>query len=711
MLSKLKIINFRQHRSLELGFGEGLTAIRGPNEAGKSTLGEAIAYALFGVKACRSPLADVVTWGEAEASLKVELDLVVDGVTYSVKRGKSGAETVYGGDGMVTGQTEVTNFMARLLKVDASSASKLMFSNQKEIAAALEAGTKATTELIERLAEFDQIDNLIELMQEKLSLGSGAQAQAQLDAATARLDRARSVAEPDLESLVNAVAGFESAVSSCNAELLEAQDAREAAQTELAKAQASASEREAVAARLKRFEARHTAAMNEMTALKVKTAPRMPDADDLIQKLLAQKADAGKAAQVRAAWEAVRHLVGDTGIGRFEGNAESWQSAVRMAQAGLDSVRAGLRGGDVKFAALQAKLSSGNCTFCGQDFSDLPEVKAKNTEIQVELDVISAGLVTTQKYADAFEVALKSLNDIQAGGRATLAAIQKYAEYLDIDDSSYPPFLAWKGEEPTAVTDTASIDNEIKRIRLAVREAADHTAAIQANDLLLESFDTERTEIAERQAALGPLVKTERMEATLKSWSNRVAVARETLATATASHTEAKEALKDAQRNWEWAQKESTEAATAVEVSREALLALDFNNALLKRVRAARPLIADKLWNLVLASVSSYFSEMRGEKSRVTKGPDGFMIDDHPVPSFSGSTIDILGLAIRVALVRTFLPSCPFLLLDEPAAACSDTRTDSMLGFLQGCGYKQILLITHEDVSESVADHIITLGE
>jgi ABC-type transport system involved in cytochrome bd biosynthesis fused ATPase/permease subunit len=81
------------------------------------------------------------------------------------------------------------------------------------------------------------------------------------------------------------------------------------------------------------------------------------------------------------------------------------------------------------------------------------------------------------------------------------------------------------------------------------------------------------------------------------------------------------------------------------------------------------------------------------------------------VEAYSGSTIDSLGLAIRVALVRTFLPTAPFLILDEPAAACSEARTDNMLGFVVGCGFPQVLLVTHEDVSESVADHIITLGD
>jgi ABC-type taurine transport system ATPase subunit len=128
-------------------------------------------------------------------------------------------------------------------------------------------------------------------------------------------------------------------------------------------------------------------------------------------------------------------------------------------------------------------------------------------------------------------------------------------------------------------------------------------------------------------------------------------------------------------------------------------------------VRQCRPLIADQLWNLVLNAVSTYFSDMRGVPSKVRKTTDAFTVDGHPVTgeTISGSTLDILGLAIRVALVRTFMPMSPFLILDEPAAACDDGRTNNMLGFLATAGFKQVLLVTHEDISQAVADNMITL--
>ena len=62
-----------------------------------------------------------------------------------------------------------------------------------------------------------------------------------------------------------------------------------------------------------------------------------------------------------------------------------------------------------------------------------------------------------------------------------------------------------------------------------------------------------------------------------------------------------------------------------------------------------------------------------------------------------------------VALARALAVGTSLLLLDEPFAACDDGRQTTALGFLAGAGFKQLLIITHEDVSETIADNLLTL--
>jgi len=84
-------------------------------------------------------------------------------------------------------------------------------------------------------------------------------------------------------------------------------------------------------------------------------------------------------------------------------------------------------------------------------------------------------------------------------------------------------------------------------------------------------------------------------------------------------------------------------------------------------------------------------------------------VDGKPVEGLSGSTLDALGLAIRIALTRTFLSNVPWLILDEPAAACDDSREAAMMGVVSGCGFPQVLMVSHSELGEAYASNVVTL--
>ena len=151
-------------------------------------------------------------------------------------------------------------------------------------------------------------------------------------------------------------------------------------------------------------------------------------------------------------------------------------------------------------------------------------------------------------------------------------------------------------------------------------------------------------------------------------------------------------------------------AKLRVEEYRADIENISFNNTLLKKMRVLKPLITDNLWNTVLAAVSSFFTQLRGENSVVTKDSGGFKVNGRSIQSLSGSTLDVLALAVRVALTKTFIPNSSLLILDEPAHGCDVDRTSSMLGFLSSVGFDQILVASHDELSESVADNVISLG-
>jgi len=149
--------------------------------------------------------------------------------------------------------------------------------------------------------------------------------------------------------------------------------------------------------------------------------------------------------------------------------------------------------------------------------------------------------------------------------------------------------------------------------------------------------------------------------------------------------------------------------AEQIEKTKTMIETMTHHNELVKKLRAARPVIANKLWTTVLGTVGHYFSQVRGTRSMVTRDSDGFKVDGQGVGGLSGSTLDALGLALRLALVKTFVPTASFLALDEPAAACDSTRELAMLGTIAGAGFEQVLLVTHSDLADSFATQVIQL--
>jgi DNA repair exonuclease SbcCD ATPase subunit len=709
MLNKIILTNFQRHRHLEVVFNAGISALRGSNEAGKSTLIRAICYALFGAKALPMSLSEAVTWGEPEASLKVLLEFVVDSVVYTIKRGKSGAEITYDG-GIVTGQNECTAFVAKLLKADAVSASRLMLANQNEIRGALEKGAAETTKLIEQLAEFDQIDNLIETMEGTLTLGSPKVAEAAIANAEIQLDQARAEATPvDVEAYGREIAARQAELAAAEDALaqLDAQIAE--LHTEANKLTDQAKERAAADGAVGTAAARLQRARLKLEEARGVAEPAAVD----LAALRARVLQLSQLEVVRGARAAAEPFLGEPQLAkddRYEGVYEALVADITATRRDVQAKSSTISGLERTAALAESKISTGSCATCGQDISHLPEVAARNAELKAEADAARLKLETaTKEHTELLEY-LRALEAVQKESAPRLQAVDRLGKYLKVSDALLPPTLEWIGGEipDNAAAEIATIEQQIVAHEKAVR--AFDIASGQA-DAAAKEFDAYQAELeaAKAKCSALPIVDPEpAQKACVAAQARRAEVNGEVRACQRNLDNEVrgKQAALEA---YQRAVNAADMAERTLSARRKELTELAFNNGLLKAVRAARPVIADKLWNLVLAAVGKYFSEMRGVKSRVTKDSDGFKVDGHTATTLSGSTLDILGLAIRVALTRTFLPTAPFLVLDEPAAAMDGERTELMLGFLVTCGFPQTLLVTHEDISESVADNVITI--
>ena len=138
MIEYLKLTNFKRHENLVIDLSGGLTVLAGANEAGKSSVLQAIVYALGGSRSLPRSLDGTVTYGKPVSSLRVDLRIRISGVVYTIYRSKSGAE-MSGGGMLASGQSEVTAAVERLLGVPVAAAAKLFVSNQGSLRGVLTA--------------------------------------------------------------------------------------------------------------------------------------------------------------------------------------------------------------------------------------------------------------------------------------------------------------------------------------------------------------------------------------------------------------------------------------------------------------------------------------------------------------------------------------------------------------------------------------------
>ena len=708
MIKSLRMVNFRKVLDDTMVFTPGLNVVRGSNEASKSTRLEAISYAIAGAKSCRESLDKVVTWGQPDKSLKVELTLEIDGVEYHIKRSKSGAEINYGGDGKVVGQTEVTAFMERLLGVSSQNSGRLMFASQNSIRGALSEGSEKTMALIESLSDFEVIDRVISLVQENYLTGPTTTAIDRLARAQEGLKSAQEAVKPvDVSDLEQQVVDNTKAIVASQKEAEVWEPKVKAAMAALEKATATEARRNALIDQQTQTLSTGKRLDGDMAAA-LKAAADVPE-DGAIERAEAQLEDAKQREVVVNAQAAITSLLASYPDPCWEGDEPSFQVALQASNKSVADGQALVAGVEASIKSLKGQIQTGEgaCKSCGQALPNAAAVAAHNAKLNAEIEKLKAEGVDLQRSLQEARENLAAMLGIQKVAAAYYVAATKHAEVVTVDWNFVPPKLSWNGPVLGEVVNTAALTKHIEQLKAQQRRAQDANVKIGMLSKAKAEVQAEWEKLDEQVKACGES-RVHESRAQLEEVSARYNGHANAVNELRAKVKEVENLIEQVKAGAAVQQRAVKVAEESVEKANKDLADLEFNNNLLKRVRTARPIIADKLWGIVLASVSSYFSAMRGTPAVVTREGKEFKVDSHAIDGLSGSTLDILGLSIRLALTRTFLPNAPFLILDEPAAACDDERENAMLGFLVAAGFPQTILVTHSDV-EAVAQNLITV--
>ncbi|MFA9374687.1 MAG: AAA family ATPase, partial [Poseidonibacter sp.] len=165
ILCKLRLENFKKYTSYSINFGEGLVGIIGKNGSGKSTIFEAILFALYG-ELKNKGYKEVIRNANATTkdAVVVELDFEFDGIEYRVSRefrGKAlsaNAKFYKNEDLITTGAKEVTTSIVNLTKMSKDAFIHTLFASQKELTSLSSLKNEDRKKMIRKLLGLEKID-------------------------------------------------------------------------------------------------------------------------------------------------------------------------------------------------------------------------------------------------------------------------------------------------------------------------------------------------------------------------------------------------------------------------------------------------------------------------------------------------------------------------------------------------------------------------
>ncbi|HID25149.1 MAG TPA: SMC family ATPase, partial [Thermoplasmata archaeon] len=168
ILKSLMVTNFRKFKHVEIDFPDGVVGVLGLNGVGKSTLFEAVAWALYGPVAARTSADRIKRDGASPSeSCRVTVEFLFNENIYKVIREMTGktlssfAVVTMNGKIAAQGAEAATKFIQKLFGMDAKSFFTSLFAKQKELNTLSTMYASERKQLILRMLGIDALDKTI----------------------------------------------------------------------------------------------------------------------------------------------------------------------------------------------------------------------------------------------------------------------------------------------------------------------------------------------------------------------------------------------------------------------------------------------------------------------------------------------------------------------------------------------------------------------
>jgi len=666
-LSKLTLINFKKHRSLQADFDESYNLVTGNNYQGKSTLLQGMLVGLFGSSALNGTSSDLTHTGEKDFSILVEFN---NGLT--VKRTAKTCEVQQDGEILARTHSACNSLIEELIGVPKKQFMLNYYSKQGDAQVLVDMDGAELTKHLENCIGIEQIQDVIKGCNSAETLNKGkAEALSHqvlpVDEVVS-LESEIKVGEEKLQSLKRLLDALDISLEDANT-----------------KESAALAHYQAISESFTRWNAYHVMISAAEAVIEHTPEPDLPSSHwaEAYTSKMQHENYAEKVRTLRKSIEAkeVALLGHQEGLSALVEPEPQDSLSHRLTEIANLSAEA-----SVKIKVLKAKLIDSECPTCNRPYDN--DVVIDKVKIQEEIDSISAekeGYLEELASVKQREKDNQGLMSARNKLESHVASYSKLIEELkkELEDLQQP-----KGEEYPL---------SLKEIKSKERETA------QAETLREKAYKDMQSPAPEVE-----LVTQQQVDAQFnnhKDLASKRVTFSDSRAELAEEHTALAYSLKDAHTNLD-------RHIEAKALYQGFLKKVDTYAKLKEILQEVRQDVTVASWDRVLGICTDFVSSCTGgDVNKVYLSEKGLRYQEHGnsrsvQACASGAQKTLIGLGLKMGLSNISPSLVDFVLFDEPTADMSEEISAACMSLLgQYC--EQVVAVTHRQMD--TADFVINL--